>query len=155
MFYCPLHNWSSYEKPCPACQQTVTVSSSTQSIKEEPKRVQKRRFDISIVAAQGQYAWHHEFDSGVPLTEAHIIKIKKAIEDAINGIPTPSFINYSLDHKFTQSDMDKAREDAFNASREYTYYDHAHYPEGTNPIAVPSPHRLYPTLESYLNSLKK
>lgn len=98
MFYCPLHNWSSYEKPCPACHQTLTINSST--------------------------------------NEYHTLA----------SMPDLKLYN--------QQYVDKAIEDAFNASREYTYYDHAHYPQGTNPIAVPSPHRLYPTLESYLNSLK-
>lgn len=39
MFYCVLHNWSSSEKPCPACFKIVTTSSSTQLIPDISKDV--------------------------------------------------------------------------------------------------------------------
>lgn len=121
------------------------------------------RIEVTDVIAAGcsdngnWYRFHIARSPGKPWPEIPKVNfplIKRAIEDTLNGIPTPPFINYSLDHKFTQQDLDKAREQTWKACRETTGQPigRGEYNEGDCGDLY---RNKYPTLESYLNHISK
>lgn len=116
--------------------------------KKLPPQPQKeeQRIEVTIVRnAIGEN--NHLISSSMPIPTEKIPVIKQAIEDAINGVPTASFINYHLDTKYTQQQVDAMCEDAFKAAREQREVDLIN-----NVLDRIRDGRKYPTFQDYKQS---